>query len=143
MEPAPGTPASNVVRVAVKNSVSTFFFQSDVAFNVGFKPTGRLGKEEYIGLWKAIAEEHFQDLTGFNADSASVQKKLEARGFLYMATRKVNNQDFHYFYASFCKGDIVILLEVAVGPTGLKACTKTKNTELIPLFQKSVADALR
>jgi len=51
-----------------------------------------LGKEEYITLWKGITDEFFQDINGVPTDSAVVQKKLEARNFLYMATRKVQNQ---------------------------------------------------
>jgi hypothetical protein len=91
MEPAPGAPLTNVVRIAIRNNVNTFFFQADVPFSIGFKATGRLSKDEYITLWKAVTEEHFSDLLGAG-DAAAIQKKLEARNLIYMATRKVQNQ---------------------------------------------------
>lgn len=135
-------PLSNLIQIAVKNNFGVFYFQMNMPLYVLFIENTQLTKEQYISQWKNIQEEHFKDIPQlFTRDLSQIQKKLEARNFFYMASRKVQNQDFLYFYAAL-PNNIVLLLELQISPSESKMCVKSRSQDLVPLFQNSVISIL-
>jgi len=133
-------PISNVIQIAVKNNAGVYYFQMNCPLHVVFAPL-QLGRDEYIAMWKSIPEEHFREVNNLATNNADViQKKLEARGFIYIARRNVQAQDFLYFAAKV--NDALLLLELNISPSGCKTCCKTKNNDYLALFEQSVASIL-
>jgi len=136
---APG-PITNQIQVAVKNNVGVYYFTLTVPVHLVFNKIAPPSKDQYISTWKAIAEEHLRDINVNVLDATIAQKKLEANNYIYMANRKVQQQDFLYFTASL--NNVQVLLELQISPSGVKSCVKTQSTELVPLVEHSVAYAL-
>jgi len=139
-------PANNVIQTALKASFQgqedkIMYFQIPVQLHVLFVENGKLEREEYLNIWKQIGEEHFQD--GFGAINAvdTITKKFETNRLFFIARRSVQQQEFLYFSAKTAT-DAVLLLELALGPNGSKACVKTRNTELVQLFHQTVQSLL-
>lgn len=141
----PGTPINPNVQMAIKiifqDQEKILYFQLAVPLPVLFSENGKLEREEYLNTWKAIAEEHFQDINiGFGLTSESIQRTLESHRIFFIARRSAQQQEFLYFSARMSTGP-VLLLELAMG-SGCKACCKTRNTELVSVFLQSVQSLL-
>jgi len=134
---APG-PLNDIIQIAVKNNVDVFYFQMTAPLYVLFAENGQLDRDEYLGMWKAIQEEHFKDISNLaTTDIDMIQKKLQTYNLFYVARRPVQQQEFLYFSARV--NDSVMLLELAIDPMGrCKSCCKTRAPELVPLFEKSI-----
>jgi AP-1 complex subunit beta-1 len=135
-------PASNIIQTALKAGDKVLYFQVAVPLHVLFVENGKLEREEYLNIWKQIAEEHFQDVAlsyGSNVDV--VTKKLESNRLFFIARRSVQQQEFLYFSAKTTT-NAVLLLELSVGPSGSKACVKTRSTELVALFHQTIQSLL-
>jgi len=136
----PNTPVSNAMQIAIKNNVGVYYFQMICPLHALFTPL-QLSREDYISMWKSIPEEHFRDVSNLATSNAdAIQRKLESKGFVYVARRNVQAQDFLYFGAKV--NDSLLLLELNISPSGCKTCCKTRNAEFLPLFEQSVASIL-
>lgn len=135
-------PANNIIQTALKASFQgqedkIVYFQIPIPLHVLFVENGKLEREEYLNIWKQIAEEHFRDVNLGSNNIDTITKKFETNRLFFIARRSVQQQEFLYFSAKTTT-NAVLLLELALGPTGSKACVKTRNTELVPLFHQTV-----
>jgi hypothetical protein len=134
-------PLNNIIQVAIKNNLGVFYFQLSIPLHILFNEKGQLSREEYIMKWKNIPEEHFKDITNIlTFDPNTIQNKLQQYNIFYIASRKLQLQDYLYFSAKI--NETIFLLELAIGGTGCKLCSKTNNPELIPLLEQSIATIL-
>jgi len=143
MLPAPGTaPFNNFVQMCVKNNAGKFYFQMAVPLHSIFAETGALSREDYLNLWKTISDEHFVDLPPTNVDIDSLTRKFQAKNVFFVARRTVPNQGEMLYFSVKLISEVVILLELTIGPQGTRACTRTKNLEYIPYFEQSLSQLL-
>lgn len=143
MLPAPNTaPFNNFVQMCVKNNVGKFYFQMAIPLHSIFSESGALSREDYLNLWKATADEHFVDLPPVNVDIDSLVRKFQSRNVFFVARRTVPNQGEMLYFSVKLISEVVILLELTIGPQGIRACTRTKNVEYIPYFEQSLNQLL-
>jgi hypothetical protein len=111
-------PASVAVQMAIKNNVDIHYFAPDAPLHVLFTEGGRLEKQQYLQMWRAIPEanEHTRDvaLPGL-LDVETLQRKLELNNLFFIARRRVNEQDVVYLSARLTN-DVVILVEITLVP---------------------------
>jgi AP-1 complex subunit beta-1 len=143
---APGTPVSNIIQMAIKATFQgqdkVLYFQMAIPIHVLFVENGKLDRDEYLGTWKTISEEHFRDINlGFGQNADTIQRRFESNRLFFIAKRSVQQQEFLYFSGRLPTGP-VMLLELSLGPSGSKACCKTKNPELVNVFLQSVQSLL-
>jgi AP-1 complex subunit beta-1 len=98
---ATGVPPSSAIQVAIKNNTGVYYFQFNLPLYTLFTEGGQVGREEYIQLWKSIADENFKDIVGIvNFDTDYIQRKLQQYNLFYVASRKlqlqVRNESVHY-----------------------------------------------
>jgi len=138
-----GSPVTGILQVAVKNNLGVYYFQMNVPLHVMFVESGQLARDEYLNMWKNIPEEHFKDISGIpTTDPESLQKKLQASNLFYIAKRNVQSQDFLYFSTKLMN-EMVVLLELAVtGPQTVRSCVRTKQLELVSMFEASLITIL-
>jgi len=138
-----GSPVSGILQVAVKNNQGVYYFQINVPIHVLFVESGQLARDDYLNMWKTIQEEHFKDISGLpTSDPEVLQKKLQASNVFYIAKRNVQSQDFLYFSVKLMN-DMIVLLELAVtGPQTVKSCIRTKQPELVTMFESSLITLL-
>lgn len=137
----PSLPLSNIIQIAVKNNVGVYYFQANFPLHALFVEKASFPKADYLALWKSIDKEHFKDLP-VSLSSSQIQQKLTAHNFAYVANREVQQEEFLYFSATLAKDNIHILLEIQVGPSGVRSCVKTSNPEFVPLFEQSLVNIL-
>jgi len=137
-------PANHIIQTALKATFQgqgdkVVYFQLPIQLHLLFLESGKLERDEYLGTWKLIAEEHFKDVNlGLGLNNAdAILKKLENSNLFFTARRSVQQHELLYFSAKTAT-NAVLLLELAVGPGGAKACVKTRNAELVPLFHQTI-----
>jgi len=141
-----GAPASNIIQTALKAAFQglgdkVLYFQIPIQLHVLFVENGKLDRGEYLDIWKQIQEEQYRDINlglGLNADS--ITSRFESNRLFFIAKRSVQQQDFLYFSAKLQLG-AVLLLELSLGPSGTKACAKTRS-DLVQPFLQSVQNLL-
>eukprot|EP01117_Protostelium_nocturnum_P003683 TRINITY_DN14965_c0_g1_i1.p1 TRINITY_DN14965_c0_g1~~TRINITY_DN14965_c0_g1_i1.p1 ORF type:complete len:884 (+),score=412.82 TRINITY_DN14965_c0_g1_i1:63-2714(+) len=133
----PGATPSPVVQIALKNNTGLYYFQVSVQLLSLLAENGEMGRDEYLALWKGIQDEHFRDIPLPNVDPNALQAKLRAANIFYIASRSAGNQQFLYFSAK--AGETVLLSELALSPQGVRACTKSKQPELVAAFEHSLS----
>jgi len=140
-------PATTAVQMAVK-STEIHYFTPEIPLSVLFTESGRLEKQAYLQMWRAISDEdeRTREFTGIpQCDPDSVQRKLEAYNMFFIARRKgVNDQDVLYMSVRL-SNDVVLLVEFTfiTGAPTIKLCTKTQNLDLAPLFEAAIEQLLR
>ena len=140
-------PASTVVQMAVKNNIDILYFSPEVPLHALFLESGKLEKQQYLQMWRAIPDsnEKTKDIANVNsADLDAIQRKLEAHNVFFIARRKVSEQDVLYLSVRFVN-DVVMLVEVTFTPgvPAARICSKTQNLELVPLFESCIEAVLR
>lgn len=140
-------PASTVVQMAVKNNIDILYFSPEVPLYMLFLESGKLEKQQYLQMWRAIPDsnEKSKDMANINtADLDAIQRKLEAHNVFFIARRKVAEQDVLYLSVRFVN-DVVMLVELTFTPgvPAARACSKTQNLELVPLFEGCLEAVLR
>jgi len=142
----PNPPTSNIIQIAMKVTIGddkVVYFQIQLPLHNLFLENGQIEKDEYLNLWKSIAEQYFKDVTVLASSEANIiQKKLEANRLFYIARRTVNQQELLYFSAKIAKDNAVLLIELAIGNGACRICTKTANSDLVPLLEQSLASIL-
>jgi len=138
---------TTVVQMAVKNNIDILYFAPEVPLHVLFTEAGRLEKQQYLQMWRAIpdANERTRDVQlAIPLTVELLQPKLEVHNLFFIARRRVNEQDVVYLSARLTN-DVVILVEMTLVPGApvVKICSKTDNVELIPLFETAVEALLR
>eukprot|EP01114_Cavostelium_apophysatum_P004384 TRINITY_DN1460_c0_g1_i1.p1 TRINITY_DN1460_c0_g1~~TRINITY_DN1460_c0_g1_i1.p1 ORF type:complete len:890 (+),score=280.85 TRINITY_DN1460_c0_g1_i1:39-2708(+) len=140
MVPPPGTPVSNLVQICIKNNTGKYYFQMTVPLNSIFTEGGNLSRDDYLGLWKSIPDEHFRELPSYG-DADTAMRKLQATNVFYIARRSAQQQDFLYFSAKL-PNEVLVLLEICIHPTGWRLCTRTKQADVVPLFEQTIVQIL-
>jgi len=137
-----GAPASNIVQIAVKNNVGTFYMQATVPLHVLFSESGQISREEYVPFWKSISDENLQDISVIaTREPDAIQGKLQKFNVFYVARRTVPGQpDVLYFSSKI--GEDVLLLELSISASVCRSCVKCGNVLLVPLFQQWLASVL-
>jgi len=136
---APGSPISNLIQVAIKNNFGQFFFQMPINIQSLFTES-TISKEEWLSMWKGIQDEHFRDIQ-VSTDLETLQRKLQSNNIHYIARRNVQQQDFLYFVVRMVN-DSLILVELSISALGSKSCCRTRNPELVPLFEQTLLSLL-
>jgi len=133
--------------MAVK-STEINYFTPEIPLSVLFTESGKLEKQSYLQMWRAIADEdeRTRELSGIpQCDPELVQRKLEAYNMFFIARRKgVGDQDVLYMSVRL-SNDVVILVELTfvTGAPNIKLCSKTQNLDLVPLFESAIEQLLR
>eukprot|EP01118_Nematostelium_gracile_P007676 TRINITY_DN2509_c0_g1_i2.p1 TRINITY_DN2509_c0_g1~~TRINITY_DN2509_c0_g1_i2.p1 ORF type:complete len:722 (-),score=226.41 TRINITY_DN2509_c0_g1_i2:23-2188(-) len=137
-----GAPVTNVIQTALKVTYSgqqdkIVYFTFNLNLEASFTENGKLDKEEYLKIWREIEQEHFVDLrTNLNAETMA--QRFESNNLFFVARRTNGNQEFLY-YSARTLTNAVLLLELAIGGGGVKACIKTRNGELVTMFQQAIS----
>jgi len=139
-------PANNLIQTALKATFQgqgdkVLYFQVPIQFQVLFIENGRLERDEYLRIWKGIAEEHFKDVNigmGLKGNADAIVKKFETNRLFFIARTP---QQVMYFSAKI-QSDVVLLLELSSWTNNAKICVKAYNTELVPLFHQTVQTIL-
>jgi len=128
---------SPVIEIAMKNNVGISYFMMNFPLHVLFTEAGQLSRDDYLTLWKSIPQENLRDLT-LQLDLDTVQRKLQASN-VFLVARRTDQQEYLYFSSKLAKNDTILLLEIRVGPGLFRCCTKTLETDYVPLYEQSIA----
>jgi len=127
-------PASAVdsVQVALKTELGVCYFVAPMPVSLVFEDNARLGQKEFIDTWKQMDHEEKADLRwrrGTTPSADAVNRKLEANRVYLVAKRTVQGKGDCLYSSVRIKGTWV-LLEVAVGPSGLQGAAKCNDVAL-------------
>lgn len=139
----PNSPFNNIVQICIKNNSGKFYFQMNVPLVSVLVENGVLSRDEYLSSWKNIPDEHSRDVITSTVDIDSILKRLSTNNIFYIARRSIPQppQDLLYFSTKLLN-DVQILLELTVSPMGCKMCSRSRQPELIPLFEQTVSSIL-
>jgi len=133
-----GQPMSPAVQICVKNNINKYFFQMMVPTQALFTENGLVSKEEYLGTWKNVQNEHFVDINPTKLDRDEIQRKLQSNNVFYIAHRNVQQQEMIYFSARVLS-DTIVFMELTLSPSGCKLCTKCARAEFIPGVEQAIS----
>lgn len=144
---APKDPVNNL-QVAIKNNVSTFYFQTLLPVHILFPENGAVERSEYLKTWKEIPDQNeFSTQVGslnFTSTDA-IKNKLNLNNIFTVAERQVEDRTLLYCSTCVLPQKKTFLIEFNF-EASLHACSvsiKTYATELIKPFQEAVIAVLQ
>lgn len=131
------------IQIAMKNDVKIYYFALNATYDVFFNEGGKVGRQEYLDLWKTIPDEKSTVLQSPLSVDAAAQKLARANVF-EIARRQVDNQTLLYISAKSDPKNILFLGELTFNGAGaIKSATRTPNPELVPLWDHALFGLLR
>ena len=137
---------AGVIQVAIKTELDVFYFNQPFPLQAAFDESGKLGDQEFLGLWKSLPEvnEITQAIPSRSAATVDDIKNRCARfNIFYIASRTVNkdtNAQAIYFSAKV-KGH-TLLIEVKIEGAATQLCVKAQDTTYANLALQSIAQIL-
>ncbi|KAJ3282457.1 hypothetical protein HK104_010878 [Borealophlyctis nickersoniae] len=128
---------TNLIQVALKNSVGVFYFQTFIPLHILFADDSSVVPATYGPLWTGAGATHQFSLSGLTL--SDVPGKLKRNGI--SVVQQPNPSTFHVS-AKTANGSL-ILAEITVAPPNVNVVAKSQSSDLLPLFQQSLDGILR